>query len=58
MDFKELNEQEIARVEREVYGNSMPAHNKAVLRKRLEAEDRFWERYDARKDNNTGRDDQ
>lgn len=55
-------EEEIAKVEREVYGGSMPAHNRGVLRamlhKKEEREDRFWQRWDARKDSNTGPDDQ
>lgn len=36
-------EREIARIEDEVYGGSMPAHNKALLRKQLQKDERIWE---------------
>ena len=35
-------EDEIAAYEARVYPEGMPATNKAVLRKQLEAEDKFW----------------
>lgn len=49
------NEERIAEVEKNVYGGSMPAYNKAALRAILEKEDRFWER--EAKDFVPGRDD-
>lgn len=48
-------EQEIARVEREVYEGNMPAHNKQVLREKLKKEDKFWERFE--RDHRNGYDD-
>lgn len=40
-------EDEIAKYEARVYPDgAMPAHNKSVLRKQLEAEDRFWVHFD------------
>jgi hypothetical protein len=51
-------EGKIKQVEEEVYSGAMPAHNKSVLRKELENEEEFWERWDARVDSNTGHDDQ
>lgn len=54
----EYVERKIAEHERTVYGGNMPAHNKATLRRELEAEELFWARWDVRKDSNTGRDDQ
>ena len=41
MDYSKLNEEKIAEVEKEIYGGAMPAHNKSVLRSKLEAEDKF-----------------
>jgi hypothetical protein len=51
-------EGEIARVERESYEGSMPAHNKRILRKQLEDEELFYLKQAVRVDSNTGRDDQ
>lgn len=48
----------IADYEQRVYPEGgMPAVNKALLRKRLEAEDSFWQKQEVRIDNNNSRDD-
>jgi hypothetical protein len=39
-------EEKIAQIEQETYGSDMPASNKALLRKQLEKEDRFWVHFD------------
>lgn len=38
---------EIAEHSARVYGGEMPAHNKAVLRKELEKDERIWEKQNA-----------
>lgn len=40
-------EGKVREYEARVYPEGMPAHNKNELRRKLEAEDRFWTRFDA-----------
>ena len=55
MDY---NDAFIADYEKRVYGGEpMPAINKTLLRKRLEAEDRFWQAEAVRIDNSRFHDD-
>ena len=52
------NEALIAEYEARVYPDGgMPAVNKALLRKRLEAEDEYWQKQEVRIDNRTAHDD-
>lgn len=46
MDLEDFIEQEVSRQECEVYGGSMPARSKALLREMLRKEDRFWTYFD------------
>jgi len=48
--MNDYNEQEVARIEKEVYGGSMPVANKTVLRDMLKKEDKVWERYEGREE--------
>lgn len=46
-------DEEIEKVNKEVYGGSMPAHNKEVLRSVIEKENSFWEREAVREDSHS-----
>lgn len=46
-------EEKIKWQEANIYGGDMPAHNKAVVRKQLLQEDRFWEKEAVREDSHS-----
>lgn len=48
-------EERVVRYEQQL-GQSLPLHNKEVLREMIKKEDAFWERWDAREDNHNTRD--
>ncbi|WP_157043500.1 hypothetical protein [Nitrobacter hamburgensis] len=56
--MSDYNEAQIAEYEARVYPDGgMPAVNKALLRKQLEAEDAFWQKQEVRIDNSNSHDD-
>ena len=48
-------EERVVRYEKQL-GQSLPLHNKEVLREMIKKEDAFWERWDVREDNHNTRD--